>query len=398
LSITPVKGREGYYDVRVYERVEAPGEKPCPVCRRVKGKRNAESLERDLLKARDGGGKIGGVPTLAAYIDRYLTSRRREVTAQTLHGYRAVAARYIVPDIGRLPLPAIDPGTVRDFYARLSDKGLAPASVAHVHRVLSMTLKSAMVEGRYITRNPCQVARPPKDDHQGTRDEERGLQQDEAQRLLCELDGSDVYKAAALGLATGLRRSEMLALKWEDVDVKGRELHVTAALEQVGKTVTRRDPKSKRSRRSVPFGDNLAALLTSHRKQQNAARLASPFFWTDEGYVFPSVRITQSQDGGRVWTPSAFSQAWRRAINEVNTRRLGEHVAAGGTVEEFEPPVVGFHDLRHTCATLWLRAGVRDEEVSRRLGHSSSVITRRVYSHATAEEIRDGVDATDALL
>lgn len=398
MSITPVKGRDGYYDVRVYERVTAPGEKPRPVCRRVKGKRNAERLERDLTTARDRGSKIGGVPTLAAYMDRYLTSRRREVTAQTLHGYRAVAERYIAPDIGRLPLPAIDPGTVRDFYGRLSDKGLAPASVAHVHRVLSLTLKSAMVEGRYITRNPCQVARPPKDDHQGTRDEERGLEQAEAQHLLRDLEGSDVYMPAAMGLSTGLRRSEMLALKWEDVNLKGRELHVTAALEQVGKTVTRRDPKTKRSRRSVPFGDAMTGLLDEHKREQAKMRLASPFFWTDEGYVFPSVRITQSQDGGRVWTPSAFSQAWRRAINEVNGRRLGEHAAAGGSVEEFEPLVVGFHDLRHTCATVWLRAGVRDEEVSRRLGHSSSVITRRVYSHATAEEVRDGVDATDALL
>jgi len=77
---------------------------------------------------------------------------------------------------------------------------------------------------------------------------------------------------------------------------------------------------------------------------------------------------------------------------------MGAHVAAGGDAEDFEPLGVGVHALRHTYATMQLRAGVRDEVVSRRLGHSSSLVTRRVYSHATEDERRDGVDVTDEAL
>ena len=82
----------------------------------------------------------------------------------------------------------------------------------------------------------------------------------------------------------------------------------------------------------------------------------------------------------------------------ANGRLMGAHVAAGGDAEDFEPLGVGVHALRHTYATMQLRAGVRDEVVSRRLGHSSSLVTRRVYSHATEDERRDGVDVTDEAL
>jgi len=101
---------------------------------------------------------------------------------------------------------------------------------------------------------------------------------------------------------------------------------------------------------------------------------------------------------GRCWTPNAFAQAWRRARDIANGRLLGEYVAAGGDVQDFMPLTAGIHALRHTYATMQLRAGVRDEVVSRRLGHSSSLVTRSVYSHATAEEEREGVDVTDVAL
>lgn len=397
MAVIPIKDREDWFDVVVYQRATSPGAKGKRVTRRVKGKRKAERLERDLTKARDEGRVIGTPPTLADFIARYHESRRHEVSAQTLHGYQSIATRYIAPDLGTLPLSAVTSTEVRAFYGRLVGRGLSAGTVAGVHRVLSMALKAA-VDDRLTLTNPCQVARPPKSQTLTTREDERGLEPDEARRLLRDLRGTQVYVPAAVALATGVRRGEVLALKWEDIDIKRGELHVRAALEQVGKAVTRRDPKTERSRRTVPFGAQTAALLSAHLRAQNETRLRSRFFWRDEGYVFPSERITQSEDGGRVWTPDAFAQAWRRAINEVNGKRLGKYVLRGGKVEDFDPLVVGFHDLRHTCATIWLANGVRDEEVSRRLGHSSSVITRRVYSHVLRQESRDGVDATDALL
>ncbi len=99
-----------------------------------------------------------------------------------------------------------------------------------------------------------------------------------------------------------------------------------------------------------------------------------------------------------MWTPNAFLQAWRKSIDRVNERRRAEFVAAGGESEKFEPLACGFHELRHTYATMLLANGVRIEEVSRRLGHSSSVVTANVYSHPLDAEHRDGVEVLDSLI
>lgn len=395
MAVIPVKGRENVYDVVVYTRAtdDAPRKR---ITNRIEGKRLADKLERDLLHRRDEGLPIDKPQTLTAFMDAYIDSRANEVTGQTLAGYRAIADRYISPAIGRRRLPEITVTAVRKFYSELTARGLAPRSVSAIHRVLSMTLKAAMIDG-LIPRNPCQVARPPKQTDYD-KPPERGLEPEAATELLKALDGTPVYAPAALALLTGLRRGEILALKWEDVDLASGELHVRAALEQVGSTVTRRQPKSERSARTVPLSLQAVAVLRRHRAEQDALRLKWGVFWVDEGFVFPSTRVTQSQNGGRVWTPAAFAQAWRSGMDQVNGQRLGKFVQAGGAVEDFDPWTIGFHDLRHTAATAWLKAGVRAEIVSRRLGHSSSVVTLNVYSHVLADERRDGVEVLDSLL
>ena len=424
MSITDVKGRPGWFDVRVYDRVRVPGQRPRAIDRRVKGKSSAKALERELRNRRDRGSLQAQSMTLSAYTAACLLSRRAEVSRRTLHGYRAITTRYVDRHpIGARRIASIDVTSVSDFYADLLDgvgrdvvgrdgrvRPVAPISVEtvrSVHRVLSMILKRATVDGLLYV-NPCTVAKPPKDerdDGDERDDAERGLDPLDARRLLVALEGTEVATAAAVALGTGLRLSEFLALRWQDVDLEAKELRVNGKLEQVGRVVERRATKTKRSRRTVPFSDAIVAVLKVQKAHTAECMLAaapeSP--WLHEGWVFPSLSVSVARDGevlpaGRWWTPNAFAQAWRRARDVANGRLLGQHVAAGGEVEEFEPLTCGVHALRHTYATMQLRAGVRDEVVSRRLGHSSSLVTRSVYSHATAEERRDGVDVTDAVL
>ena len=125
--------------------------------------------------------------------------------------------------------------------------------------------------------------------------------------------------------------------------------------------------------------------------------------WEKSDYVFPTLNIsfTRTREmlpAGRMWSPDAFARTWTRAMNDLNGRRLGEFVQAGGTVEDFEPIAAGPHALRHAYCTNQLASGVRLEVVSRRMGHSSSAVTAKVYSHVTAEEQREGVDVADGLL
>src|SRR5665647_1883745 len=95
MSITEVKGKPGWYDVRVYDRVQVPGERPKPIDRRVKGKTAAEKVERDLKNQRDEGSLIGRNASLSSYCESYLRSRRAEVSRQTHHGYTITVHRYI---------------------------------------------------------------------------------------------------------------------------------------------------------------------------------------------------------------------------------------------------------------------------------------------------------------
>ena len=378
MAVIPVKDREGVFDVIVWTREtdDAPRRR---ITHRVEGKRKADKLERDLLHRRDAGLPITKAQTLTDFMTAYLESRRHEVTGQTLAGYKEIATRYIAPTIGKRRLPEVTVTAVRKFYSDLTERGLSPRTVAAIHRVLSMGLKAAMIDG-LIPRNPCQVARPPKAvDFE--KPAERGLEPEDAKKLLQAIKGTPVYAPAALALLTGLRRGEVLAFKWEDVDMAVGELHVRAALEQVGSQVTRRQPKSERSTRTVPLSLGALAVLSRHRIEQDALRLkyTAKGMWVDEGYVFPSTRVSQSENGGRVWTPQAFAQAFRKATRAKDLR-------------------IGFHELRHTAATAWLRSGVRAEIVSRRLGHSSSVVTLNVYSHVLADERRDGVEVLDSLI
>jgi integrase len=406
--------------VVVYDRVSEPGARPKKVQRIVRGQRAAERLERDLLRDRDRGSLVARAQTLAEYADRYLASRKAEVSAQTLSGYQAVVERYIKPyPIGGLRLDAVDRTAVATFYAEVLERGarrrgvaIEPATARGIHRVLSMILARACDDG-LVHRNACALAKPPKDDRVQEASEP-GIDPETARRFVVLCQGTPVHAVAAVALGTGLRRSELLALRWSDVDLEAAELEVNGKIEQVDGQALRKAPKTKRSRRTVPFGPAAADVLRRQRvmlaeKQlKYQAQVAevngerTPL-WVDEPWVFPSTRVSAAQDGtllpaGRLWTPSAFAQEWRHVMDDVNGRRLGEWVRKGGAVEDFEPWAFGIHALRHAYATAQLAGGVRDEVVSRRMGHSDSYVTRRVYSHVTQAESREGVDVADSLL
>ena len=209
---------------------------------------------------------------------------------------------------------------------------------------------------------------------------------------------------AAVALGTGLRRSELLGLRWHDIDFEAGEIHAGGKIEQTkGRQVRRTAMKTKRSARTVPFGPAVAGVLKEQRRRLATIRLAVVDGLWRGGMGIPGPFMRRPKGGapipaGGVWTLDSFSKGWQRDRQFANELRLGEHVLAGGAVEEFEPWEFGIHALRHAYATSQLAAGVRLETVSRRLGHSSSLITLRVYSHVPDAERHDGVDSADSLL
>lgn len=410
MSVTELAERPGYYLVVVYDRVAEKGSRPKKLQRIVKGQRAAEKLERDLKSGRDKGSLVERAQTLADYADRYLVSRRKEISAQTLAGYRALFDRYIKPyPIAALRVDNVSVTAVTTFYSDLLENGarrrgvaVQPATVRAVHRLLSMMLKRAYIDG-LLHRNPCEQAKVPKDDRDA--DVEPGVDPETARAFLEAAQKTPIYAVAAVALGTGLRRSELLALRWSDVDLEAGTLDVNGKIEQVNGHVARTAPKTKRSRRRVPVGFEVLRVLRQQKKMlaERRLRYAKDGLWADEPWIFPTLRSSVARDGevlpaGRLWTPSAYAQEWRQTMNDVNGRRLGEFVAAGGVPEDFEPWEFGIHALRHAYGTAQLAAGVRLEVVSRRMGHSSSSVTLGVYSHVLDSEEREGVDVADSLL
>lgn len=310
-----------------------------------------------------------------------------------------------MPHLGRLKLADVTPADVRRLNRTMSGDGLSGTTRRYAFRILSMVMHQAVVD-RLIDVSPCEAVKPPKE----SRTEPQPLTEDEVRELLLRLAETPVFAPALVAYDTGLRRGEILALAWADVDLEAGIVHVRHAVEQIGPDVRLKEPKSERGRRDVKLSDPVVAALKTHRAHLNRERLAyggrtvtdgeaSWPMWADRDLVFPSLQYQDAQHPmGRIWTPYAFSKAWRKAIVHANKLRLHDHLEAGGDKATFERWDFGIHRLRHTYATHCLRAGLRDEVVSRALGHSSSQVTRTFYSHVIDGEQAETATVTGAVI
>lgn len=393
MSIREVPDKPGVFDVVVYGRKRADGTRPRQT-KRVAGQRNAESVHAAFIAARDQGKPIGPTGSVSAYLAEWLEGREHNVAAQTFANYSATVRRYINPHVGKLKLSELTPKDVRSMDARLAKAGLSGSTRLYAYRVLAMAMRQAVLDHE-IAFSPCDSVKPPK----SSRTEPPALTPEELLELLTCLEGTLVYLPAVLAFDTGARREEILALHWSEVDFAKRTIRIVLAVEQVGNVVRIKEPKSDHSKRRRTLSEPLIEALKAHRKEQLEFRAKHANLWRDEDLVFPS-RFYHSDDFpmGRIWSPNAFSHAWRVAMNEVNSRRLGALVAAGGRVEDFEPWQFGIHRLRHTFITHQLKSGTRLEIVSRAAGHRDSSVTLRLYSHLFEQEDAETAVVTGALL
>jgi integrase len=263
---------------------------------------------------------------------------------------------------------------VTGFYADLRERGsvgdpVSCETIRGVHRVLSMVLKRATIDG-LVRINPCTVAKVPKDDAVESReDDEPGIDPESARRFVAAASGTSIETIAAIALGTGLRVSELLGLKWDDVDLAAGMVHVIAKLEQVDGVVERTVLKTRRSRRDVPIGANVAAIFKQQKRliAEARLRLQKDGWWVhdeqDGHWVFPTLHASFTRAGemlpaGRWWPPDAFQKTWRRGVHHANEVALAEYVLAGGKVEDFEPPwshgmPTPLPSSLPACATKW---------------------------------------------
>ena len=307
--------------------------------------------------------------TVARYLAYWMTEvveeERRPATIAT---YRKITDRFIVPAIGGVRLDKLAPQDVRrllnECRASTVRKGpnagqvVSVRTVQMVHAVLRNAIEHAVRE-ELVPRNVVKLVKVPSPDYEvGS-----GLSVADARRVLALVERDRLRAVYVLALLLGMRKGELLGLRWEDVDLAGAELHVRQAAQRVAGELRFSAPKTRRSRRAIPLPEPVVAALTSHRTRQRAERLAAGTAWTDSGLVFTT----------SIGTP-------------IEPRNLNRHWY--GVRTRAELPDVRFHDLRHTFVTLLLDMDVPPHIVQAIAGHSGIEVTMGVYAHASEEEKR----------
>ena len=320
----------------------------------VKGtKREAQAaLTRLLAEAQQGSYVDPTKTTVGEFLKRWQDWSRGHVSPKTHERYRGLIAKQILPYVGNLPIQKLKALHLTDLYVKLQrDDGLAARTVGHVHRLLHRALVHATQWG-VTQQNAAGLVRPPL----VASTELEIIREAEIGAVLQKLRGRAMYPIAALALATGMRRGELLALRWQDVDLDCGKLRVERSLEQTKAGLRFKSPKTKHGRRSISIPPSVVSELRAHWKAQQEQRLALGLGKApDDALVF-------STWDGQTRSPNALTKEWSVAM-----------AAAGINAS--------FHSLRHSHASSLIAAGIDVLTISRRLGHASPSITLSVYGH-----------------
>ncbi|MBI2863138.1 MAG: site-specific integrase [Chloroflexi bacterium] len=343
-------------------------------------KREAEKRLTELLGLVDGQ-QLGASPkmTLAAYLERWLQDHAKAKAPKTYESYNSLLRAYVVPHLGNVPLGKLTTShLVRLFTilreARRKDKqegALSPATVAIVHRTLRAALNSA-VKWQLLARSPMQGVAAPS----VPKKEMRTFTVQQAQAFLgasCD-EGLKWETFFNVWLTTGARPGELRALRWIDTNLESGIMSIQQTgqrIEKVGRVIGQ--PKTAGSRRPIALSPDVVVLLLRHKVGQNEMRLRTGPLWQDNNLVFPS-------DLGTMLESKQIHQAFTRICERANVPRIRPY------------------DLRHSCASLLLAAGIHPKIVAERLGHSSVTLTLNTYSHVLPGLQQDAANTLQSLL
>lgn len=320
----------------------------------VKGTRkDAEKRLTELLGQVDTGSYVQPVKeTLGGFLERWVKDYAwANLAPRTADGYESIVRVHLAPAFSSVVLHELRPAHLQRYYGDKLKTGLSGLTVRHHHTMLHRALESAVKQG-LLMRNPADAVDAPK----GERKEMQTFDVDGLARFLDAAKATPYYPIFYIACYTGMRRSELLGLQWQDVDLIMGEVSVRRTLHNVKGKVYLRPPKTAKSKRLIPLPPSATLVLRQHREQREADRelLGKPL--TGEDSVFALA-------DGSLLHPNTVTHAWEKLVKR--TGNVG----------------VRLHDARHTHASLMLKAGVHPKVVQERLGHSTIAITLDTYSH-----------------
>lgn len=304
---------------------------------------------------------------LKDHIIDWFKSKKNSISIQTANTYEAYLKNRIIPYIGHVQLAQLSPVLLQNFVNELKDEGLASSSVKKIYSIVKGALDYA-VNMELLPSNPITKIQLPKDSKKAMAVWDIPEIQS-FQKAAC-LDR--LYPAFYLAITTGMRRGEILGLRWKDVDLEKEMLYVRQTLSKDGKLIL---PGAKTSAgiRSIKLSNDTIVLLKKHKTVVAKEKLSHGPEYVDNDLIICTSK-------GSPVNPENFKRTFQRLIKEANV------------------PSIRLHDLRHTHATMLLSSGINAKVISERLGHTNVKTTLDIYSHVLPSMQEEAANKIDTLL
>jgi integrase len=303
--------------------------------------------------------------TVGDWLDVWTNGTKAEVSPKTHERYAEIVRCYLKPALGSIVLQRLTPADIQKAYNGF-DRNPSPRTLRHIHRILKSVLARA-VEQQALSRNPADaLKRLPKVEPKPI----NALTVEQSTRLLKAIRHTTTYWPTLIALATGMRRGEILALRWKNLDLDHGTVRVVESLEQTKAALRFKSTKTDKAR-AVPLPKFAIAELRDWKRQQAENLLRLGVRQSPEGLVC-------AREDGEPKQPASLTHEFAYLIGRVAV------------------PRVRFHDLRHSHATQLLAAGVHPKIVQERLGHSTITVTMDLYSHVSETMQSDATVRLDA--
>jgi integrase len=296
------------------------------------------------------------------------TYARPNVRPRTLQLYEETINRHLIPGLGHHRVQGLTPAAIQAFYARKLADGGSAWSVGACHQRLKQALGHAYRLG-LVSRNVCDLVSPPRVSHR----QMTTWTAEQARQFLSVVENSCYGPIWLVALATGMRRGELLGMRWQDTDLERGIIHVRQAVGLVHGRIVVSQPKSISGRRAIPIQPEVVAALRKYREVQDERRRALGHAWQDHDLV--------------------FAAANGKPINPDNLRRDYDRLVQLAGV-----PRIRIHDQRHTHVTLALSTGANLKAVSQRIGHAQTSLTLNTYAHVLPEQHTEVADRVGRIL
>jgi integrase len=283
-------------------------------------------------------------------------SYRKSVEETTANAIWYTVQNHLIPYFKNIPISHVSPRLIDQFYTDKLDHGFSPKYIREFHNLLNRAFSQA-IKWSFLKENPVSKATPPKIKSK----EVHPWTQEQAEKFLDLVKFTENEAFYIIAIFTGMRRGEILGLKWEDIDFDQGKIHVVRSLSRIrGKGLILKDVKTRKSKRQVSISPFVIEKLKKHLRQQKSLTKRLSEAYQNNGLVFTTFN-------GNPKDPNNVLREFNRYIKQANV------------------PKISIHDLRHLHATLMLKFGENPKVVSERLGHSRVGITLDIYSHVTSD-------------